>query len=441
MRTNKTLSASLVEKVKQEGISYKHIIKDIRLAEQGRKRVLNNALDMPGLKRIVESFGDTKPLEGARISGSVSVSYETSNFILALRKLGADIRWSPDNPRVSKDPACAFLADIGIPVFASSNMSEEDLVRAYLQVLDFRDRDRIVGPNLIIDDGSNLTRFVHAYRPELLEGIIGGTEQTTCGVLAEKRMAANGELAFPVININDAVTKLEYDNRYGIQQSLVSAFHMVANVQLRGKTVFVAGFGPVGKGCIEMLDSYGCKVIVSEIDPVLALQAERRGYELNTIEEAASRADIFITATGCINVIRSEHIRMMKDGSIICNIGHGDEEVDMAYLRANAQREEVHTHLIQYSLDGKRIRALCDGFLANTRIGSGNPPEAMSITFGHQIGALVELYNNPEKFNRGEVHAMPYDMEQRAILLMFPEIADRLTKLEPDQKAYLMKDE
>lgn len=414
-------------------------VKDQTLAENGRTKVQNTRLDMGGLDNLIIKYKNEQPLKGARITGCVSVTYETANLILTLKELGASLRWCPDNPSASKDDACAYIASEGVPIFATSMMTESELIYAYNEALNFKDRiGKIKGPNLLLDDGCDITRFVHKYRSELLENIFGVSEQTKCGIIELERMVSEGKLLIPAINVNDTRIKLKFDNYYGIQQSLISALDISANIQLRGKTVVISGYGDVGKGCADALSSLGAKVIVTEINPFKALEAIMKGYDLKKMEGAVHEGDVFITATGCIYVIRKEHFLKMKSGAILCNVGHGDKEFDTPYLRNHTKKKNITPYLDEYTLEnGKKLRVICDGYLANMRVGSGNPPLGMSITFTNQILAQIELFRNPENFRKGEIYNLSPIIEKKVIELNFPDIANQLTKLTSTQAKYL----
>lgn len=417
---------------------YRKLASDQSLVESGKAKIENTRLDMKGLDALLQDYSGLKPLSSVKITGCVSVTYETANLILTLKELGADLRWCPDNPGASKDDACAYLLKLGVPLYAHSKMNEDELNFAYDSALNFKDKSgNPTGPGIVIDDGCDITRFIHNKRPELLKGISAVLEQTKCGINEQKIMKKEKRLLVPIININDCFTKSLADNQYGIQQSLVAALETATNTQLRGKNVVIAGYGPVGKGCSEILSSLNANIIITEIDPFRAFEAKMKNYAVTSMEEASKIGDIFITASGCINIIDMAHFDEMKNGAILCNVGHGNSEINVKYLQDEAvQTRIINDHLKEYSLkSGKKFRLLCDGYIANMRITSGNTPSGLTVTFLNQILSCINIVSTNKKLSPGRIYKQPSSIEQKVIGYVYPEM--QLSSLTPEQSKYL----
>lgn len=374
---------------------------------------------MPGLMKLRVKYGASKPLKGTRIAGCLHMTLQTAVLIETLTCLGAQVRWSSCNIFSTQDHAAAGIAKTGVPVFAWKGESEEEYVWCMEQTLQFPD-----GPlNMILDDGGDLTNLVHDKFPQLLDGIIGITEETTTGVHNLYRRFTEGRLKIRAINVNDSVTKSKFDNLYGCRESLVDGIKRATDVMLAGKVAFVAGYGDVGKGCAQALRSYGARVIVSEVDPINALQAVSEGYKVTTIEEAVKEARIFVTCTGCKDIIKGDIFEHMLEDSIVCNIGHFDCEVDVAWLNANAaQKVEVKPQVDRYTMkNGRHIILLAEGRLVNLGCAHGHPSFVMSNSFVNQVLAQIELFKTPEKYPLG-VHILPKKVFLLHNYLRFPYI-------------------
>ncbi|WP_347245603.1 adenosylhomocysteinase [Thermogutta sp.] len=430
------MSQTAVTKGKVEGkLPYK--VKDISLAEWGRREIELAEKEMPGLMALREKYGRSKPLKGARIAGCLHMTIETAVLIETLVELGAQVQWSSCNKFSTEDHAAAAIAARGIPVYAWKGETDEEYEWCIEQTLIFPDGEQL---NLIIDDGGDLTAMVHSPKyAHLLPGIRGLSEETTTGVHRLYQMHAKGELKVPAINVNDSVTKSKFDNLYGCRESLIDGIKRATDVMIAGKTAVVCGYGDVGKGCAQSLRAYGARVVVTEIDPICALQAAMEGYEVTTLEEVAPRAHIFVTATGCCNVIRAEHMLAMPDGAVICNIGHFDVEIDVDWLmhKSGAKRTTIKPLVDKFTFpNGKSIILLAEGRLVNLGCATGHPSFVMSNSFTNQVLAQIALWTEPEKYPVG-VHCLPKKLDEEVARLHLEKIGVKLTKLTPEQAAYL----
>src|SRR5690554_816520 len=389
---------------------------------------------MPGLMALRDEFGASKPLAGARIVGCLHMTIQTAVLIETLTALGAEVRWSSCNIFSTQDHAAAAVAKAGVPVFAWKGMSEEEYWWCIEQTV--RGPDGWV-PNMVLDDGGDLTALLH--KPEyddVMEGVKGISEETTTGVLRLYEMAKKGTLKAPAINVNDSVTKSKFDNKYGCRESLVDGIRRATDVMMAGKVAMVCGFGDVGKGSAESLRSAGARVMVSEVDPICALQAAMEGYEVVTMEQAAPRADIFVTATGNVDIITMDHMRAMKDRAIVCNIGHFDNEIQVEGLR-NLKWHNVKPQVDEIEFpDGKRIILLAEGRLVNLGYGTGHPSFVMSASFTNQVLAQIELWNNTGKYEN-KVYVLPKHLDEKVAALHLGKLGAKLTQLSPKQAAYI----
>ena len=446
-----------------------YAIKDIGLAEWGRKEIDIAESEMPGLMAVRAEYGPSQPLKGARIAGSLHMTIQTAVLIKTLIALGAEVRWASCNIFSTQDHAAAAIAAEGVPVFAIKGESLEDYWNFTRKIMEWGDGGT---PNMILDDGGDATLFVHlGYRAEnedasfldkpgseeeeilfklikrtlqekkgwfteLARNIRGVTEETTTGVHRLYEMQKKGTLLFPAINVNDSVTKSKFDNLYGCRESLVDGIRRATDVMMAGKVAMVCGFGDVGKGSAASLRSAGCRVMVSEVDPICALQAAMEGYEVTTMEDAAPRADIFVTATGNKDVITLEHMRAMKDRAIVCNIGHFDNEIQVSALR-NFKWTNIKPQVDEIEFpDGKRIILLSEGRLVNLGNATGHPSFVMSASFTNQTLAQIELFTNPGKYGR-KVYTLPKHLDEKVAMLHLEKVGAKLTKLTPEQAEYI----
>ena len=408
-------------------------VADMSLAEWGNKEIAIAETEMPGLMALREEYANTKPLEGARIVGCLHMTIQTAVLIETLVTLGATVRWSSCNIFSTQDQAAASIASKGIPVFAWKGETEEEFWWCIEQTV--RGPDGWV-PNLILDDGGDLTKLMHEKYPEMLSEIRGLSEETTTGVHRLYEMQKNDQLLVPAINVNDSVTKSKFDNLYGCRESLVDGIKRATDVMMAGKTGVVAGYGDVGKGSAASLRAQGARVLVTEIDPICALQASMEGYEVVTMEEAAPIADIFVTATGNVDVITLDHMRKMKDRAIVCNIGHFDSEIQIGALR-NYKWENVKPQVDQVEFpDGKKLIVLAEGRLVNLGCATGHPSFVMSASFTNQVIAQLELWENHKKY-KNEVYVLPKNLDEKVAILHLEKLGAKLTKLTPDQANYL----
>jgi len=415
-------------------------VKNIGEAAWGRKEIAIAESEMPGLMALRREFGTTKPLKGARVAGCLHMTIQTAVLIETLIEIGAEVTWTSCNIFSTQDHAAAAIAKTGVPVFAWKGETEKEYDECIeLQLRAFKGGK---GPNMILDDGGDLTAIVHDRHPDLFTGpdpVRGLSEETTTGVHRLYDMAKNGTLKVPAMNVNDSVTKSKFDNLYGCRESLGDGLKRATGVMFAGKVAVVCGYGDVGKGCCQSLRGLGARVIVTEIDPICALQAAMEGYQVSTMEEVASVADIFVTATGCSNVIRAEHLRAMKDQAILCNIGHFDCEIDVAWLEKNPEitEENVKPQVDQFIFpDGKRITLLARGRLVNLGCANGHPSFVMSSSFSNQTIAQIELWQNSASYER-KVYTLPKKLDEKVAALHLPKLGVKLTKLTKEQSSYL----
>ncbi|MDE0056972.1 MAG: adenosylhomocysteinase [Defluviicoccus sp.] len=408
-------------------------VADLALADWGHKEIAIAETEMPGLMALRGEFGAARPLAGARIAGCLHMTVQTAVLIETLAALGASVRWSSCNIFSTQDHAAAAIAAAGVPVFAWKGMSEDEFWWAIDRTVEGPDGWR---PNLLLDDGGDLTKVMHDKFPALLDDVLGLSEETTTGVHRLYEMAKEGTLKVPAINVNDSVTKSKFDNLYGCRESLVDGIKRATDVMVAGKTAVVCGFGDVGKGSAASLRNQGARVVVTEIDPICALQAAMEGYEVATMEDAAPSGDIFVTCTGNIDVITIDHMRAMKDRAIVCNIGHFDSEIQIAALR-NYRWENVKPQVDEVEFpDGKRLIVLAEGRLVNLGCATGHPSFVMSASFTNQVLAQIELWQNHASY-RNEVYVLPKRLDERVAALHLDKLGVRLTALTADQADYL----
>lgn len=411
-------------------------VKDMSLADWGRKEIEIAESEMPGLMALRAEFGKTKPLKGARIAGCLHMTIQTAVLIETLTELGAEVRWSSCNIFSTQDQAAAAIAAAGIPVFAWKGLSEKEFDWCIEQTLKFSDGQYL---NMILDDGGDLTTMVHKSYPQLLKDIKGLSEETTTGVHRLVEMVKKGELKVPAININDSVTKSKFDNLYGCRESLVDSVKRATDVMIAGKVCVVAGYGDVGKGSAGSFKGLGGRVVITEIDPVCALQAAMEGFQVMTMDEAAKIGDIFVTATGCVDVITGKHMEMMKDGAIVANIGHFDLEIEVAYLNnmSGCKKINIKPQVDQYVLpSGKKLIVLAEGRLVNLGCGTGHPSFVMSNSFTNQVMAQIELWENSKNY-KNDVYVLPKHLDEKVARLHLEKIGVKLDKLSSKQAEYL----
>ena len=408
-------------------------IKSLADAEWGRKEVAIAETEMPGLMALRTEYGAERPLAGARIAGCLHMTIQTAVLIETLTALGAEVRWSSCNIFSTQDHAAAAVAAAGVPVFAWKNETEEEFWWCIDRTIEGPNGWR---PNMILDDGGDLTAVMHEKYPELMDGVRGLSEETTTGVQRLYDMAKAGTLMAPAINVNDSVTKSKFDNLYGCRESLVDGIKRATDVMIAGKVAVVNGFGDVGKGSAESLRSQGARVVVTEIDPICALQAAMQGYEVRTMDEVAPVGDIFVTATGNVDVITIDHLRRMKDRAIVCNIGHFDSEIQIEALR-NYRWHNVKPQVDEVELpDGRRLIVLAEGRLVNLGCATGHPSFVMSASFTNQVLAQIELWRHPERYER-KVYVLPKHLDEKVAALHLDKLGVRLTKLNEKQAEYI----
>jgi adenosylhomocysteinase len=408
-------------------------VADIGLADLGRRQIELAETEMPGLMALREEFGKSKPLKGARITGCLHMTTETAVLIETLTTLGAEVRWSSCNIFSTQDQAAAAVAAKGVPVFAWKGETEEEYWWCVEQTIKGPNGWT---PNLLLDDGGDLTVLMHQKYSDLMKDVRGVSEETTTGVHRLYEMAKKGELQVPAINVNDSVTKSKFDNLYGCRESLLDGIKRATDVMIAGKVAVVCGYGDVGKGSAEALKALGARVIVTEIDPICALQAAMEGFEVRTVEEVAGQADIFVTATGCSDIITIEHMRKMKDRAILCNIGHFDTEIQVAALR-NLEWREIKPQVDEIKFpDGKRIILLAQGRLVNLGCATGHPSFVMSASFTNQVLAQIELWTNAAKYER-QVYVLPKALDEKVAALHLKKLGISLTTLSKAQADYL----
>ncbi|MEM8889179.1 MAG: adenosylhomocysteinase [Bacteroidota bacterium] len=411
-------------------------VKDISLAAWGRKEIELAEAEMPGLMSLREEYGKEKPLKGARIAGCLHMTIQTAVLIETLVELGAEVTWSSCNIFSTQDHAAAAIAEAGIPVYAWKGMNEEEFDWCIEQTLFFgEDRQPL---NMILDDGGDLTNMVLDKYPELVEAIGGLSEETTTGVHRLYDRMKNGTLPMPAINVNDSVTKSKFDNKYGCKESLVDAIRRATDVMIAGKVAVVAGYGDVGKGSVASLRGAGARVIVTEIDPICALQAAMDGFEVKKMADAVKEADIVVTATGNKDIIQGEHFKNMKDKAIVCNIGHFDNEIDIAWLNSNYGDTKVviKPQVDLYTIDGKDVIILAEGRLVNLGCATGHPSFVMSNSFTNQVLAQIELYTNGDSYEN-QVYTLPKHLDEKVARLHLAKIGVELEELRKDQAEYI----
>ena len=411
-------------------------VKDMSLAEWGRKEIRLAEAEMPGLMALREEYGASKPLKGARIAGCLHMTIQTAVLIETLIELGAEVKWSSCNIFSTQDQAAAAIAAAGIGVFAWKGQTIEEGDWCIEQTLFFGGADRPL--NMILDDGGDLTNIVFDKYPELIQHVKGLSEETTTGVHRLYERMEKGTLPIPAINVNDSVTKSKFDNKYGCKESLVDAIRRATDVMMAGKVAVVGSYGDVGKGSAASLKGSGCRVIVTEIDPICALQAAMDGFEVKPMIEAVTEADIIVTASGCRDLITEKHFRLMKDKAIVCNIGHFDIEIDMAWLNANFgdTKNTIKPQVDMYTIDGKDIIILAEGRLVNLGCGTGHPSFVMSASFTNQTLAQLELWTNTDKYEN-KVYVLPKILDEKVARLHLSKIGVRLDELTSEQSAYL----
>ncbi len=412
-------------------------VADISLADWGRKEITIAENEMPGLMELRREYGESQPLAGAYITGSLHMTIQTAVLIETLLALGAKVRWSSCNIFSTQDHAAAAMAARGVPVFAWKGETEEEYWWCIDRTLQWSDGK---GPNMLLDDGGDLTGVVHHKFPELIPVIRGLSEETTTGVHRLYQMAQRNELKMPAFNVNDSVTKSKFDNLYGCRESLVDGIRRATDVMISGKVAVVAGYGDVGKGCAQSLRGSGARVLVTEIDPICALQAAMEGFEVVRMAEAAARGDIFVTATGCAQVIRKEHLNAMKHQAIVCNIGHFDVEIAVDSLKEDSnliQKENIKPQVDQYIWpDGKRITLLAEGRLVNLGCATGHPSFVMSASFTNQVMAQIELWKNHENYDN-QVYVLPKILDEKVARLHLAKLGAKLETLTGEQASYL----
>jgi adenosylhomocysteinase len=412
-------------------------VADISLAEAGRKQIELAEKEMPGLMALRQRYGAQKPLAGARICGCLHMTVQTAVLIETLTALGASVRWSSCNIFSTQDEAAAAIAATGVPVYAWKGETEEEYWWCVEKTLLWADGK---GPNMLLDDGGDLTVLIHRDHPQLLADIKGLSEETTTGVHNLHRMAQRGELKVPAINVNDSVTKSKFDNLYGCRESLADGIKRATDIMVAGKTVVICGYGDVGKGCAQSMRGFGARVLVTEIDPICALQAAMEGYQVTTMEEAASVADIFVTATGCCNVITLAHMKQMKDEAIVCNIGHFDSEIEVAGLLSDSTVKEINVkpQVDRFIFaDGHAIILLARGRLVNLGCATGHPSFVMSSSFTNQVMAQLTLWQETSKYEAGKVYVMPKKLDEEVAAMHLAKVGAKLTTLTSAQAEYL----
>jgi adenosylhomocysteinase len=420
--------------VETKAMDYK--VKDISLAEWGRKEIKLAEAEMPGLMSLRKQYGKTKPFKGARIAGCLHMTIQTAVLIETLIELGAEVKWSSCNIFSTQDHAAAAIAAAGISVYAWKGMTLEEFDWCIEQTLFFGDDKKPL--NMILDDGGDLTNMVLDKFPKLVKGIKGISEETTTGVHRLYDRVKEGTLPIPAFNVNDSVTKSKFDNKYGCRESLVDAIRRATDLMMAGKVAVVAGYGDVGKGSAQSLRSAGVRVIVSEIDPICALQAAMDGYEVKKMKNAVPRADLIVTATGNIDIITEEHFRLMKDKAIVCNIGHFDNEIDMAWLNDNYEntKDTIKPQVDKYTVDGKDIIVLAEGRLVNLGCATGHPSFVMSNSFTNQVLAQLELWNHSDKYEN-KVYTLPKHLDEQVARLHLEKIGVELDLLNEKQAKYI----
>jgi len=411
-------------------------VADMSLAEWGRKALDLAENEMPGLMMMRRVYGPDKPLKGARIAGCLHMTVQTAVLIETLTELGAEVTWSSCNIFSTQDHAAAAIAKTGVPVYAWKGETDEEYLWCIEQTLVFPDGQPL---NMILDDGGDLTNLVHEKYPQYLEGIRGLSEETTTGVHNLYKMMKSGKLQVPAINVNDSVTKSKFDNLYGCRESLVDGIKRATDIMLAGKVAVVAGYGDVGKGSARALQAFGARVIVTEIDPINALQAAMEGFQVTTMEEAAPQGRIFVTTTGCKDIITGEHLMMMQEDAIVCNIGHFDCEIQSEWLNKNATKDNIKPQVDRYKLsNGRHIILLAEGRLVNLGCAMGHPSFVMSNSFTNQVLAQIELWKKHDQYKgKKEVFILPKKLDEEVAAAHLEHLGVKLTKLSNDQAEYL----
>ncbi len=412
-------------------------VADLSLAEAGRKQIILAEKEMPGLMSLCKKYQGKKPLKGARIAGCLHMTTQTAVLIETLVKLGAEVRWSSCNIFSTQDEAAAAVAKVGVPVFAWKGETEDEYWWCVEQSLKFTSGQ---GPNLLLDDGGDLTLLIHEKHPEMLKEIKGVSEETTTGVHRLYQMMENKTLATVAINVNDSVTKSKFDNKYGCRESLADGIKRATDIMIAGKVVVIAGYGDVGKGCTQSMRGFGARVLVTEIDPINALQAAMEGYEVVTMEEAVKIGDIFVTTTGCCDVITGAHLDKMKDAAIVCNIGHFDSEIDVAWLTSqkNIKEENIKPQVDKFIWSsGKCLILLSRGRLVNLGNAHGHPSFVMSASFTNQVLAQLSLWTESDKYESGKVYTLSKALDEEVARLHLTKLGAKLTKLTSKQAKYL----
>jgi len=422
----------------EKGIDFKlaYKVKDISLAEWGRKEIRLAEAEMPGLMSLRKEYAASQPLKGARIAGCLHMTIQTAVLIETLVALGAEVRWSSCNIFSTQDQAAAAIAKAGIGVFAWKGQTQEEADWCIEQTLFFGSADRPL--NMILDDGGDLTNMVFDKYPELVPNLKGLSEETTTGVHRLYERMTKGTLPIPAINVNDSVTKSKFDNKYGCKESLVDAIRRATDIMLAGKVAVVGGYGDVGKGSAASLRGAGCRVLVTEIDPICALQAAMDGFEVKKMIDAVKEADIIVTASGCRDLITEKHFKLMKDKAIVCNIGHFDIEIDMAWLNKHygKTKDTIKPQVDLYNIDGKEVIILAEGRLVNLGCATGHPSFVMSNSFTNQTLAQIELWNNHSKYEN-KVYVLPKHLDEKVARLHLAKIGVELDELSSEQAAYL----
>lgn len=418
----------------QNGGKLPYKVADISLADWGRKEIELAENEMPGLMEMRKRYGPSKPLKGAKIAGCLHMTIQTAVLIETLTDLGAEVQWSSCNIFSTQDHAAAAIAKTGVPVYAWKGETDEEYIWCIEQTLVFSDGKPL---NMILDDGGDLTNIVHEKYPQYMKDIKGLSEETTTGVKNLYKMMEKKTLKCPAINVNDSVTKSKFDNLYGIRESLVDGLKRATDIMLAGKVCVVAGYGDVGKGSVQSLKGFGARILVTEIDPINALQAAMEGYEVLTMEEAASQGQIFVTSTGCSGIITQEHFMKMKDDAIICNVGHFDCEIDVAWLEKNAKKTNIKPQVDRFELpNGRHVILLAEGRLANLGCAMGHPSFVMSNSFTNQVLAQIELWTKTKEYPIG-VYMLPKKLDEEVARLHLDHLGVKITKLTDDQSSYL----
>ena len=426
-----------MEAARHQNATPDYKVANIELAEAGRKQIALAEKEMPGLMALRDRYSASKPLAGARICGCLHMTVQTAVLIETLTALGASVRWSSCNIYSTQDEAAAAIAVTGVPVYAWKGETEEEYWWCIEQTLRWADGS---GPNMLLDDGGDLTVLVHRDHPEMVAEIKGVSEETTTGVHNLIKMAEKGELKMPAINVNDSVTKSKFDNLYGCRESLADGLKRATDIMVAGKTVVVAGYGDVGKGCAHSMKTFGARVLVTEIDPICALQAAMEGFEVTTMDDAAAKGDIFVTTTGCCDVITLDHMRQMRDEAIVCNIGHFDSEIQVAALEADSNIEEINVkdQVDRFIFpDGHAIILLARGRLVNLGCATGHPSFVMSNSFSNQVLAQISLFKEQSRYERGQVYVLDKKLDEEVARLHLDKLGAKLTKLTDAQAKYL----